>query len=188
MTLNIEEVGLESLIIDDYKAKLTENEPPKKSTNERPFFYQIHQIHTLSTFEFVHSKLAKKYNVQKFNLNVCNWVKPQFIIKKVDALTASTFIGKHRKTCTPETIDIKKYSDCAASGRVYQSERPLTIGVTAKLPPKVWEKKLPSQRNLARSCEMPDGLSTSRLNSASKLSETSDVVIIQEESKKDQGL
>ena len=171
--------GLESLIIDNYateKNKKKESEGGlekggggggNKYGEERPFFYQVHQIHMPTTFEVFHSMIARKYNTANYKLNVSNWVKPQFIHKRVDTLTASGLIGRHKhKGVTPlslttERSDINKYVNCAVNDKVYQEVCPATTTAaaavgSAPIPvslPRTWEKRNPSQRFLSRSFE-----------------------------------
>lgn len=161
--------GLQFLIIDNYDPKNTQKDPPKPS-EEQQFLYQTHQIHTLSPFEFIHSKIAQKYNSEKHNLNVSIWTRQQFINKKVNSVTADGLIGKHRKVCISEPIDIKIYSDWAASGKKHYMERSATISGGQR--PKLWEKKLPSQRFASKSLESSGNMWPSRLNSSSNLSQS----------------
>lgn len=145
-------VGLGSLIIDNYKGSPTDD-GAKKASGEEPFFYQAHQIHTHSVFEFIHSRLATKYDNASYKLNVCNWVKPQFVVKKVDSITASGLIGRHRKECAHEVVDIRKYSECTASGEEYRVERSATVAIPTGRGKRGWEKRVPSHRFLSRSFE-----------------------------------
>ena len=164
-------VGLGSLIIDNYKGSSTDD-GPKGASGERPFFYQTHQIHVHSVFEFIHSRLATKYDTASYKLNVSNWVKPQFIVRKVDAITGSALIGRHRKGCAHESVDIRKYSECIASGEEYKTERHTIMSIPVTSEKRGWEKRVPTRRSLSRSFETSRRPSNAPLSASDNLSKT----------------